>query len=357
MLKPLSGFKQQVAFICLLLMLSNSGCTLHPNSGQVTITPMPSWMIKSSDLAFTEFWRYRLGNRSNSWYITVPPHLFITNSTVIIGELTQETAPSDALITALSLESGKMLWQTQIKNPGHGTDIVSAFLDEHQKRLYLFFPFLVKAMDLETGQILWTSKNLPEHTSYAFSSQSSSPLILNTDRKKQIGIDPQNGDILFQQETNDELMTIQYGSMKLMNAGVGYLTAVDEKTGQYLWQKTMYRPAMLYPLILDKNRLLAQFGPAVYFISCMDIQTGRDIWTTPRNIVSNFALMENRLFALQENGTLAAFDVESGQYLGGIAFDRGIPDPGEAPYWLATSPPYLLVYFGDTHELIAFRSE
>jgi len=98
-----------------------------------------------------------------------------------------------------------------------------------------------------------------------------------------------------------------------------------------------------------------------YDIIRANVQTGQVIWeTSERNYLSNFALVGSRVYALREDLTLVAFDLDTGTILGTLQFDgppaetvcRGI---GGTVYWVVADGPYVLVYFGDTQELIALK--
>ena len=141
-------------FLVFATLLMTTGCRDGRSSFDPTQTPIPleSRNIVFSDLDLTEVWRLRTGT-PNTFVsnIQTPPFVFITKDKVIFGSYIDQNKNLDSYLTALSLSSGEMIWQTILSNPGNGTSLNSAYLDTKSKRLFLVYSFRVAGFDLETG--------------------------------------------------------------------------------------------------------------------------------------------------------------------------------------------------------------
>jgi len=318
-----------------------------------TITPpAESHSVQTSELELVEQWRFRTGI-PNAHGAETPPFLFTTSDRVVVGHYVEDDKEqSDSVLTVLALENGQVLWQTQYQSQGYGTEILSAYLDQQTNRLFIFYSFNVSAIDLETGAILWTTPPLTTHTSYVFSPESGSQLLLNTDHEEQIIMDPANGQILSKQKTGQSAMTIWHNNIKLTRSGTA-LQAFDQEDN-LLWEKPGYG-IELWPTFLDNGDMVVESGNAIFEITRMNLQTGGEIWKSQWDYASNYAVMGNRLYALRRGGSLEARDLETGKRIGTVLFDRPLGLIGSRPFWVAVSDPYLVVYLGDSQEIIAFK--
>jgi outer membrane protein assembly factor BamB len=315
---------------------------------------MPPRAIVKSTLALDEQWRFRTGPH-NSWSST-PPHLFVTNGKAIISYgAGQRYGDQDfaSWLTALSLENGQIIWQTRFEKFDTGTSIGSSHLDT--ERLYLLYSFRVNAFSLETGELLWSTPNLGSRTTYIFRPNSSDPLLLHTSRNQEIAIDPHTGAVVSRQP-GYELM--QYDQIDFVKTREG-LYAVDQLTGRMLWQKRLklqpaYRQLQYWPSFIN-DEMVFQSGDPLYTIIRANIKTGQFVWETEWDYVSNYALSGARVYALRQDATLIALDLNSGEVVGSVTFDSPASEVGSRPYWVVADGPYVLVYFGDSRELIVLK--
>ncbi len=328
-----------------------------------TPTPWPPRTVGSSSLGLREVWRFHTGWHVFS-YPLVPnvfvagepvfsyppvPNLFVAGDKVLFPSIGK-----CSLLTALSLETGQLIWQTPV--PNCWNDGVSpATLDAD--RIYLMSDFRVLAFDLLTGKLVWETSELEGRTTYYFRPWDSvTPLQLYAGKEKVIEIDPISGVVLKQKPAGELL---QYDSVKFTTTA-DELCAV-ELSGQdsrRLWCHARVLPPsgqmQLWPSFVDDD-VVFQSGFVTYRISRAKVQTGEIIWETERVYFSNFALDNaGRLYAVRQDNVLVILDAKTGRMLDEITF--GGPGPnGEWPDWVVVHGPYLLVYFSDTQELIALK--
>ncbi len=352
---------EYVARGCLFIFVAGAlvGCQVSL-SFTPTPTAQPIRAIGESTLNVVEAWRFSTGP-SNSGFST-PPHLFVSGGKVIISYGAGKQygdEHSASCLTAISLETGQVVWQTRLVNPGFGTRLGSAYMDA--ERLYLEYSFQVNTFDVETGQLLWSTPNLGDHTSYWFVPwEPDTPLFLHSSNREKISIEPQTGTVLSRQ--SDDPAWLKAGQVEFMASREG-LYAIDQQTGQTLWSRLelqpTYRQLQQWPSFVE-NDIVFESGDPCYNIVRANIRTGQVAWETSRTYLSNFTLAGSQLYALREDLMLVAFDLDSGAMVGTLKFD-GPPastictHSGSDVYWVVAEEKYILVYLGDTQELIALK--
>jgi len=332
-------------------MLLLAGCTLTAN----TAPPMPTWQprtVGTSRFGLTEAWRFR--TEHSVPFESPQSNLTIADDKVIFPCRTDKNI---LFFTALSLETGQVLWKTPYGSRPAGAVVTSAALDT--TRLYFVDQWTVRALDLATGKIVWASQEFEGHTGYYFRPwESANPLQLHADTRNVILIDPETGMVLARKPERAELLT--YGSIEF--AGTDYeLSAHDLSNNKLLWQHASQQvnpvaQMWLWPSFVGNDTVYLS-GQVTYAITRANLQTGDILWQTESSYVSNFALDEarGRLYAMQADGVLATLDLNTGNKLDEVKFSGPLIDPTTKDYSVAVSGSYLLVNFVDTQELIALR--
>jgi len=350
-----------LSFFVPTILLMTVSCEKGQSPFNPTKMPLPlgSRNTISLTLDLTEIWRFRTGTpNTDSIDIQTPPFVFLTKDKVVIGSHVdnEQNNANDSVLTALSLNAGKILWQTRYGNPGFGTNIYSAYLNNNTNRLFLLYSFNVAAFDLETGQQLWITPDLGEHTDYTFSYEQDNALLVNTSKGEKITIDPSSGQVLSRGKTSQSWwMTIPRGNITLVDGQSGFM-ALDQNN-QILWTwHDERRHAKHWPSFINDNDLIAEFGGPGYYLARINYHTGQEVWKSTFDMISNYALLGSQVFALREDGALVALDLETGNVVGLLQFDKEFgPAVGKVPFWVATMDTYLFTYFGDTQELVAFK--
>lgn len=317
--------------------------------------PLATRSIRSSSLDLTEIWRFRTG-KSNVLYPYSPPFLFAIEDKVIVPSYCDLGKNDNGCLTALSRNSGDVIWETSYKNPNFGTVIDSAHLDTNTNRLFLIYSKRVTAFDLQTGKQLWLSEALGGRIGFDFSyNQNSGQLSIDSTAPERILIEPSSGKVLAKEKMPFRGMTLFHDNTMLFNEygfhGVNH-------TSQSMWKWERGDDAINWPSFIGENDLIALFGKATYYLARINYHTGEAVWVSPQVITSNYAIYENRVFVLRHDD-LAMMDLEDGSVLGRIWFDRMLYEGGARTnsFMVMVSYPYLFTYFGDTQELVAFKFE
>ncbi len=160
---------------------------------------------------------------------------------------------------------------------------------------------------------MWSTPHFSGHTGYDFRPwDSGDPLLLHTTNQEVIAIDPRTGQVLSRQP-DGELIQTPLVEFQLTPTG---LHAVERQTGRVLWTRILeaqpvYRQLMLWPSFVGGDILFEEGDPCFKIIR-VSVLSGQVVWETPgRNYLSNFALAGTRAYALREDTTLVAFDLDS----------------------------------------------
>jgi outer membrane protein assembly factor BamB len=317
-------------------------------------TPSGSHPVVYSNLNLVEVWRYRTGFAASAWEQLSPPAaMIVAQNKVVIGTSVDVNDPAnrDSFLTALALDSGQMLWQTRYSEVDFGTVIYSSYLDSKLNRLYLQYGFNLSAFDPETGKQLWATPNLGEHTTYIFAhEQQDGVLTVRTNNNELLTFDPNDGRLLSRQKVA-YFLTITHAGIEI---------PIPQTPFDFQWAFECARPK-LWPTFVDDEDLLLECAwrdsAWPYILYRANYKTGQTVWRTPRQFISGYAIRGNTLYLLDEFTQLDAIDMETGAFLGSTIFDNKLTKDAMStrPFWVAIQDPYLVIYFGDTQELVAFR--
>lgn len=353
-------------------IISFSGCGSPENRSiaypeNLTVTDTPTAPIRTmgttNNIDLTERWRYHTGP-ATSFYSTPPNFPVVVGGKVIISSgagIEHGDFDGTSHLVALSVESGQVLWQTRLEDPRWGTNIDSVHVDN--ERLYLVYSYRVHAFSLNTGELLWDTPELASHTSYWFQPwESTDPLLLHSSSQELFTIDPQSGAIKSKQP--DDPAWFRIGQVEFVPAHNGLF--VYEQPGQrLLWYQLetqpSYRQLQRWPSIVGDD-IVFESGAPCYNITRLNIKTGNVMWETPESdlLLSNFAIHNSEVYALREDLSLIALDINTGSIMGTLQFN-GPPartvcrKSGSDVYWVVAEDNIIFVYFGDSQELIALK--
>jgi len=138
-------------------------------------------------------------------------------------------------------------------------------------------------------------------------------------------------------------------------AAASSFQAVDETTGTVLWSSPfhygIYQPPFLTPPFIVGRAGEGRFLGTAFAV---DVTTGDLLWTYP-NLISNVAIGESVAFFLNEQATLVAVDIQTGDLVGEVNFSPRIEVSVNNLFQVATNDTVVLVYFSDSRELFAFE--
>jgi len=319
-----------------------------------TPTAWPDRRLGQTVLGLRAAWRYHSGVPVNS--NPPEPNIFIISNLVIVPTVAN---PADIFsnrfsnLTAVSLITGQVKWQTFYTST-ENTGVDSATWDS--QHLYLVYSSSVHAFDLGSGNLVWSTPELAGHTGYTFRpGDTLKPLQLHADSGKVIFIDPATGKVLGQREEGE---LIQHGSVDFVRS-VNNLTAVDHASGKVLWSHTAKLPLQgqmqLWPSYVGDD-VIFETGVLNYQIVRANVLTGAVTWQSTTDFTSNFAIDGGLIYALRQNNSLEILEANSGKELDEVTFSGPAPDL-QLGYWVLTQYPYVVVYFGNTQELIAMKGK
>ena len=339
------------ALLALLLLSCRNVETVSPTFNNKMTPSAHSRSVLTSTLPLKEIWRQRIG----AAFTSVPLAVTAENKIVI--------PISDAYTTtllAVGLADGHIVWKQDLTDPQfpdrRGALVDSLFADS--ERVYAVLPFGVMAFDLTSGQPIWTSKRLPEHTSYYIS-----PLV-ETNTLQVFGIysdthiyniNSRSGQIRSIEEYQDELLwATPMTNYVLQNLD---LLRIDKNSNQIVW-KVKTRGSVgdnRWPLFSDATTMIFLTGPRLGAIKALDLESGKTLWETPEIIASNLTRFAKNIYALTSTGMLVAFNEFTGESVGSQQFSEGPLDTEHASeYGVFAWNDTLLIYLGDSQELIAF---
>ena len=342
-----------VVFLVLL-----AGCSSNDDTiiGAVSSTHQASRKSESTTISGTEIWRVRTDPPN---YGSNHPFPFVLDDMVVANSFPDQKNRDKSLLTAYSFSTGQVIWQTSYKD-NYGASIWSACVDKVGKRLFLIYGRGVSAFDLVTGEQSWRiTESVGTRGKTFVNCQDNGTLHVRTDGIYFYAIDPNSGKILsIQKQDMPDTIAFSREGVNVIQLQKAKRTLAQDETGQILWQVESYiigGPV----LFIEENDILISSGlPLTSWLTRMNYRTGQTIWIATRGFVSNPVLFDGKVFALTIDGKLVALDVSSGQEIGNVQFDRNFSDAlGETSFFVAAQPPYVVVYFGDTQELVAFKFE
>ena len=342
------------ALLALLLLSCRNVETVSPTVHNDVTPSAHSRFVLTSTLPLKEIWRQRIGTA----FTSVP--LAATAANKIVMPISNAYTTT---LLAVGLADGHIVWKQELTDPlfpnRQGALVDSLFADS--ERVYAVLPYGVMAFDLASGQPIWTTKRLPEHASYYIS-----PLV-ETSNLQVFGIyggthiyniDVRSGQIQSIEEYQDELLWVTpTAHYVLKNLD---LLRIDRNSNQVAW-KIRTRGSVgdnRWPLLSDSTTMIFVTGPRLGAIKALDLESGKTLWETPENIASNLTRFAKYIYALTNTGMLIAYNEFTGENVGSLQFSEGPLDTEHASeYGIFAWNGTLLIYLGDSQELIAFSTK
>jgi outer membrane protein assembly factor BamB len=351
-----------VTFLAITGLLDQRNVSTNSGPRNIPTSKYPAnrKAISSSFSGVSTIWRVSTG-KPNIEPLPYSPYLFIHNNKVITGWF---ASPDDSnlntsVLTAIALDSGKTVWQTEYHSD-HTTITFSTYMDEISNRLFLAYAYSIGAFDLDTGKEMWKLDDLAEprkNCSFDFLQKQHDTVSLLVDHDA-VFVGKFTGQVVSRTQTAYDSSTVVIDdNIAITNQSVANYSAglvAKNRDGVVLWQ----RPAVMItgqPVLLGNATMLVPYGNALWSMIKMNYKTGEVYWSTG-GFVSNFFVWGDKVLALRQDGALVFLDVNTGQDVGKIFFDHDFSAAtGEKPFFVVASGPYIVVYFGDTQELVALK--
>jgi len=339
------------ALLALLLLSCRNVETVSPTFNNNMTPSAHSRYVLTSTLPVKEIWRQRIGTA----FTSVP--LAATAENKIVMPISNAYTTT---LLAIDLADGHIVWKQELTDllfpDRRGALVGSLFADS--ERVYAVLPFGVMTFDLTSGQPVWTTKRLPEHASYYISPlvEASTLQVYGIYGGTHVyNIDIQSGQIPSIEKYQDELLwATPMTNYVLKNLE---LLRIDRNSNQVVW-KIKTRGSVgdnRWPLFSDSKTMIFFTGPRLGAIKAVDLESGETLWETPENTASNLTRFAKNIYALTNTGMLIAYNEFTGESVGALQFSEGPLDTEHASeYGVFAWNDTLLVYLGDSQELIAF---
>lgn len=271
---------------------------------------------------------------------------------LILGSLESNKAGG---VLALDGTNGELVWR--------GTPGVGSALYATPSTLYtsmLSTSGEIEAYDVQTGELLWYNRakgtrnvihlNVFDNLLHANGSNEIFHL-MNTDTGEVIEkVEYEYGQDIYVR--TDEITFRRRGTS---------LQAMDTPSGALIWEANVNHSFYQSPFFTEKM-IFIRTGRAAGQVYAIDRQTGKILWFTEENVVSNnVAPTASAVYLLTKDGRLVGLDTQSGREVTSVEFE---PAPfiinEEEPtggYYVAVDEKERMLYaqLGDSRQLIAFQ--
>jgi outer membrane protein assembly factor BamB len=342
-----TDFAALLVLVLLIVVLLAFGTVIQSPSSQLPVSPTathaPTRTILANASEWHEVWRRTVGQS----YSSVP--LITTSGNVVALSIWNENATS---LVARDIQNGRTLWATALPSR------VVHSLASDSDRIYVALSSGVQALRLTDGAPLWNTNRLPEHTSYYLQ-----PVIQDAvlqvygvyGKTTLYSIERENGQITSSEEYSDELI-LKTAATFIIERGIDLLS-IDCGTNRSEWQITTRASVGTHrwPAFIDSAIMVFATGPHLVSLRAVDPTTGQAVWSTAEEIASNFVIVNSEIYALKADARLVAYDVRTGHEVEKLQLSGGSLDVAHASeYGLSAVSDTLLVYLGDSQELIVF---
>jgi outer membrane protein assembly factor BamB len=328
-----------------LILLCLSFCGVYPTlPGLPTPTPIiPPKRLVSQTLPLKEKWRISVeveaimssGRTEQYLWQWTPQGLVFANR-------------GEGQLALLDSQSGQRLWQVTYKE-----QIGAHALVADEARVYLASSWRISAYSLATGQLLWQTDKQTPHRGYDLYLRNGFLFEYEIGRDYRVHkFDRETGVKLETQVLPAEtpLIVVWLAEIDLGRAD-NWLWAIDNTTNQVLWRVPRETLAhMNYPPVAAAG-LLVMTDNSTLYISKLDI--GEILWQQSE-IVSNPVVLDNRVYAMAVDASIRAYDLGNGEEVGILQIEP--PVTTDAGYALTANlaDKMIYAYYGDSEEIIAF---
>jgi outer membrane protein assembly factor BamB len=351
MLFPQAAFAVVVALIC---MASSAACVPVSFQGPTkpfgTRTPSPSrTVIARHDLPLHEIWRKGSIRSGLNWATTSSFEVLAARQdNVYIANTTSELPYWYVL--AIDAETGEDLWRTELLGL---VDSLAVSADS----LYVASGSGIKAFDSTSGRLLWTSNQPPpDHEGYYifYEGSSLSFFIRQGGRHRFTStIDLEDGSVGKIQEYQD-IVAIDSRLRYFWNNQDFWVEEIAPD--KVLWSTQIESTGLNWPIKAGDYLVIPAIKNAAGWHSVLVVNrdSGQKIWECLDCYASDVVVHADTLYAILRDGSVAAYEVKTGQQIWILQFMGGAEmEPNTTTYALAVTDNALYLYFGDSQELIA----
>ncbi|MDX1816734.1 MAG: outer membrane protein assembly factor BamB [Marinobacter sp.] len=281
-------------------IIGMSGCSTTDTFEQPA--PLPD---VDTTVDFDQVWDMSVGDGHDGSFLYLAP---LNAGDVIYA------ASADGDLVAVTPDTGKLIWERELKDrifAGVGGDGDQLYLVTREADLI--------ALSRENGEELWR-KSLPTEVLSAPQSNGSMVVVQTTDGRV-LAYDAAKGEKLWQYESTVPVLSIRGAAAPLVGGDVviasfanGKLMALAGDSGQPIWQYEVGQPKGRtelerlvditgQPIVLDRALMVVGYQGK---LAMLDIQTGREIWSTKASSLYSPALGDGNIYLSSANGDVRA---------------------------------------------------
>lgn len=263
-------------------------------------------------------------------------------------------------VIALNLQSGQTIWTSEIGHPQ------AISVDSRRNHIYVYGegPYITQlvALNILDGKMLWWNGSetgrrtsiypqlLPNGELYAYISPTGKTAIVNLDTGE------------FRNTSSSTTINNLIADGLLWQQHLSQLEAIDTESRQVIWNSeyASLPQCCLYQIEVSNSIIVLKYSETLI---ALHRETGKSIWRSDENqIISNIAIVDNRIYALDINARLITLDLETGKLIDSIQFahptenSRKFNDANSIyGSWLFASDNLLGVYWNDINLLSIYN--
>lgn len=300
-----------------LLSISVLGVLAGCSSEEDTIVMAPLPVVQSEFTPSTE-WSSSIGNGVGQYFSKLSP-VYAYDKLFV--------ASRDGVVKAMDPETGKTIWQTEIK--GEVTARLSGGIAAAYQKLYIGSENgEVIALDVETGDELWRAEVNGEVLAKPVAD--ASLIMVHTSQGVLAALEQTSGEERWAISTDVPNLTLRGDSAPAtVSGGVfwgtanGRLAAAIVERGQLIWQQPVGTPkgATEIDRLVDVDASPIILGGTLYTVGfngqliSIDLRSGNPIWKRNYSSATDMATDNRSLFLISETDHVIAVDARSGTEL------------------------------------------
>ncbi|WP_282177828.1 outer membrane protein assembly factor BamB [Vibrio nereis] len=290
-----------------------AGCASEEDT--VIMAPVPNI---DSEFTPKKIWNASIGSGVEHYYSKLSPAYAYGKVFV---------ASRDGLVKALDPETGKVLWEQDVE--GDVPARLSGGITSGYSQIFIGSENgQVLALNEETGELNWRVD--VDGEVLAAPATDSNLVIVNTNKGTLLALNQEDGSQKWAISTEVPNLTLRGSSAPVaLSGGVfwgtanGRLAAAIAERGQLIWQQPIGSPqgATEIDRLVDVDASPLVLGGALYTIgfngqlTAIDLRSGKPVWKRNHSSATDLASDGSRIFVVTDKDHLVAFDARSGTEL------------------------------------------
>ncbi len=325
------------------------GMALYRNFSSSEATPIPSRQITRNSLQLQEIWRKQDIHGGQTGLLS-------TETVVVVANYNRQAL--QYRLQGFEVSTGEMIWEVRLPRRVRVDSLIA-----RDDRLYVAVTWEIQAYQLSDGQRLWQTQGEPyDRSGYRLGWIDENIVnyssVVGENYRLMSVYGANSGALIHQEQIPINPMPLLTTARLEYKGEWGQLFAFDRNSGQQLWQLPLSGNPQHQPVLVGPKLLMATSGKqeSIAALYAIDAINGALQWyTLEDDLVSNFAVIDQTVYAIRDDGSLVGLDLDTGQEVGTIEFNTAQTYPNQNTYQLSAGEHNLFVYYGDSRELIAFQ--